>query len=214
MSKRDGTISGQESSTEESTDITGGLVPGQETAAILALPAINASSIPTLPAFLTWETGCELVRSACESYIGYAYHQLRIWSQFADSDVFETVLKLPKSNQQRLLLAPKIFQLLQSKFEPNEEEIEYLRQFIRMEQFLCDQTAEHPLCCWTALGDFYLPGEAKAHKELFAPASNAWNSDQSYQAPVLKGIVLDDYSPVSDKPYPAYYGEVTRHTTE
>jgi hypothetical protein len=218
MSKSERSVSSHRPLTEDASGGAGAVVPENESATIpledLALPEREVSVIPSLPGFLTWESGNGLVRSACEIYVGYAYHQLRTWSQFARSDVFDIVLKLPKSNQQRLLLAPRIFHLLQSKSEPNEQEIEYLKQFVRMEQYLCEQSAEHTLSSWTALGDFYLPAETETHSELFAHPSNAWYSDQSYQAPVLRGIVLDAYSPVPDEPYPDYYGEVTRHTPE
>ncbi len=178
----------------------------------VALLENEVAVITSLPSFLTWEAGSDLIRTACEIYVGYAYHQLRTWAQFADSDVFQTVLALPKSNQQRLLLAPRVFRLLGSKPQPGAEEIESLKQFIRMEQYLCNQRADHPGISWTALGDFYRPAEGR-EGSLTQPSSS-WNADQNYQAPVLKSTVLDAYSPIPTDCYPDYYGEVAQHTTE
>jgi hypothetical protein len=180
----------------------------------LLLLESEVSVIGDLPGFLSWEAGTELVRSACEIYVGYAYHQLRTWAQFTGSDVFQTVLKLPKSNQQRLLIAPRLFRLLRSNAEPREEEIESLKEFIRMEQYLCKQSAEHPGISWTALGDFYLPAETEERQDSSGQPSTTWNADLSYEAPVSKGIVLDAYSPIPANTYPDYYGEVAKHSAE
>lgn len=174
----------------------------------------NESIIANLPGFLTWNKGSDVVRAACEIYVGYAYYQLRAWSEFAGPDIFESVLKLPKSSQQRLLLAPRLFHLMQSKPEPNAEAFESVRQFIRLEQFLCEQSTETPQLSWTALGDFYLPPVIEAHSASLTQPSRTWDAGHSYQAPVLSGIVLDGYSPVPDNCYPDYYGELGRHTPE
>ncbi len=174
----------------------------------------NESVIANLPGFLTWNKGNDLIRASCEIYVGYAYRQLRTWSEFAGSDIYETVLKLPKSNQQRLLLAPSLFHLIQSKTEPDGEEIEALKEFVRMEQYLCAQSTEAPQFSWAALGDFYLPPVSEADSASHTQPSRTWGAGHSYQAPILSGIVLDAYSPAPNNSYPNYYGEVGLHTPQ
>jgi hypothetical protein len=170
----------------------------------------NASSIRTLPSFLTWEAGNDLVRTACETYIGSAYHQLREWSQSAQVGLFEAVVRLPKSAQRRLLLAPRLHYLLCSRVKPSADDIESLQRYIQMEQYLCDQNAQPPCMTWTALGDYYWPAQTTTSARA-EPASN-WNVGQPYHAPVLKGIVLDAYSPLPNNDYPEVNGEIGEHT--
>jgi hypothetical protein len=169
----------------------------------------NSSCIGALSDFLTWEAGNDLIRVACETYIGYAYHRLRKWSESSGAGVFEAIVRLPKSGQRRLLLAPRLYNLLFTKAEPSESDVECIKRYIRMEQYLCDQNARPPFGPWTALGDFYLPaGGAEG------AGTGGWDAGRHYQAPILKGIVLDAYSPPAVERYPEYYGEVGRHTAD
>lgn len=170
----------------------------------------NSSSIGALPGFLTWEAGKDVIRTACETYIAFAYRRLREWSQSAGEGVFEAVVRLPKSGQRRLMLAPRLHNMLYTRSEPDAQDVECLKQFIRMEQYLCDQNAGPTCGPWTALGDFYRPERAGAT----ARTAGGWDANRHYQAPVLRGIVLDAYSPPSVERYPEYYGEVGRHTAE
>jgi hypothetical protein len=170
----------------------------------------HSSSIATLPGFLTWEAGNDLIRTACETYIAFAYRRLREWSRSADAGVFEAVVRLPKSGQRRLLLAPRLHNLLYTRSEPSAEDVACLKQYIGLEQYLCDQNAQPPRAPWTALGDVYLPPGADAG----AQPAGGWDAGRRYQAPVLRGIVLDAYSPPAVNRYPDYYGEVGQHTAE
>jgi hypothetical protein len=191
-------------------------VPARESAAApratAATPELKDSSVAALPGFLTWRAGDEVIRSACESYVEYIYYQLRRWSQADCPEVFSEVVRLPKSSQQRLLLAPGLFHLLQSTDRPGGKELEALKQFIRMEQHLCGQGAAPQGAAWAALGDYYLPAETGARRQPIQQASADWDSGRAYQAPVLNGVVLDAHSPAPAKCHPDYYGELGRHT--
>jgi hypothetical protein len=161
-----------------------------------------------LPDFLTWQAGTDLVRSACSLYLHWAYARLRGWSNEADSDLFPVTIGLPKSSQQRLLIAPESFHLLASM--PGPEQTDRLRGFIRAEQHLCGQATEYPSGLWTALGDHYFPPtEPSALAEC---GESCWSTDQAFAAPTLGHIVLDAYSPQALADYPAdVFGEASHH---
>jgi hypothetical protein len=96
----------------------------------------------------------------------HVYSRLREWSARGDSNLYDALLNLPKPSQQRLVLAPSLYYLLQSTPEPGVDEIESLKKFIQMEQYLCGQASECPDGSWTALGDCYLPQNARARRTI------------------------------------------------
>lgn len=176
------------------------------------MSANDYSHVAALPSFLTWQAGTDLMRSACSLYVRWTYNQLRAWSDSADPDLFNAALSLPRSNQQRLLVAPQSFFLLSSSSRPGIEQLNSMRQFIRAEQYLCDQRVEYPAGSWTALGDYYLPPEKTS--VLPAQPRNSWSTDQTFKAPALGHIVVDAYSPYANTDYPAYFGDVSPHSFE
>jgi hypothetical protein len=175
---------------------------------------IDRSLIAVLPQFLTWTAGMELLQTACKIYVHWSYNQLRTWSESANANLFDAVLALPKPNQQRLLLAPRSFNLLRSSSEPDPEEIDKLKKLIGMEQYLCHQSSEYPRNDWSALGDYYLPSDIETSDRLADGLLTAWSPRQSFNAPTLGHIVLDAYSPYPNTPYPAEVGELASLTTE
>ncbi len=91
---------------------------------------IDRSLIAALPKFLTWTAGIDLLQTACKIYVLWSYDRLRTWSEFADKNLFDVVRALPTQNQQRLLLAPRSFNLLLSSSEPGPEEVGALKKLI------------------------------------------------------------------------------------
>jgi hypothetical protein len=178
------------------------------------MTAIDRSLIAALPKFLTWTAGTDLLQTACKIYVCWSYDQLRTWSEFAKTNLFDVVRALPKPNQQRLLLAPRTFNLLQSSFEPNPEKIDELKKLIGMEQYLCHQSSEYPRNDWAALGDYYLPLDKGNMDPLAGAHLAAWSPRQPFKAPTLGHIVLDAYSPYPGEPYPEEAGALAPHTTE
>src|ERR1044071_2799369 len=172
----------------------------------------NRSFVADLPDFLTWQCGTELIRSACSIYVHWTYNQLRAWSDAAESDLFNNALKLPRPNQQRLLIAPQSFALLSSSAIPGEEQINTFQQFIRTENYLCDQRVEYPADSWTALCDYYLPSEKPA--ELPTQEFSSWSGNQMFKAPTIGHIILHAYSPGATVDCPPYFGEVMSHNGE
>ncbi len=128
------------------------------------MPDTDTSLIATLPDFLTWQSGNELTRSACKIHVQYVYHQVKQWSNHTDTDLFHLIISLPKSSQQRLLLAPRLYSLLRSKNQPGAEEIDSLKQFLDLEKYLCNQDGDRPPGSWTALWDFYLGPEKRSRR--------------------------------------------------
>jgi len=155
----------------------------------------NDSLIANLPDFLTWRTGNDLTRSACKIHVQYVYHQVKTWSNLANTDLFQSITSLPASSQQRLLLAPRLYTLLRSKARPGVEEIESLHQYLDLERYLCAPGGDRPCDCWSALGDYYLPPDS-----------------ETFRSPMLGNIVLDACRPLTKTDYPPPMGEVTNHT--
>lgn len=178
------------------------------------MPDTNTSLIATLPDFLTWQSGNDLTRSACKIHVQYVYHQVKEWSNHADTDLFHLVTSLPMSSQQRLLLAPRFYTLLRSNSEPGAGEIDSFRQFLDLERYLCNQDGDRPRGSWTALYDFYLAPEEPAEDE--APACNSSLSFRgaTFRASMLGSIVVDAFSPFTEIDFPVPLGEVTNHTPE
>jgi len=175
---------------------------------------IDRSLIAALPRFLTWTEGTDLLQAACKIYVHWSYDQLRAWSEFANTDLFDVVRALPKPSQQRLLLAPRTFNLLQSSSEPNPEKIDALKKLIGMEQRLCHQSSAYPCNDWAALGDYYHPLDLDNMAPLADGAFTAWSPRQPFKAPALGHIVLDAYSYYPGEPYPAEVGALATHTME
>jgi hypothetical protein len=175
---------------------------------------IDRSLVAALPKFLTWTEGIDLLQAACKIYVHWSYDQLRAWSEFANNDLFDVVRALPKPSQQRLLLAPRTFNLLQSSSEPNLEKIDELKRLIGMEQRLCHQRSAYPRSDWAALGDYYHPLDMDNMAPLADGPFTAWSPRQSFKAPALGHIVLDCYSHYPGEPYPAEVGALAAHTTE
>jgi hypothetical protein len=170
---------------------------------------IDRALIGGLPKYLTWTAGIDLLQTACKIYVYWSYDRLQTWSEFAETNLFDAVRALPKPNQQRLLLAPRLFNLLLSSSEPGPEELGKLRKLIGMEQHLCRQGSEYQRNDWSALGDYYLPPDMEAGDRFDGGVLTAWDPQQSFSAPALGHIVLDAYSPYPDTPYPTDVGEVT-----
>lgn len=178
------------------------------------MPDTNTSLIATLPDFLTWQSGNELTRSACKIHVQYVYHQVKQWSNHTDTDLFPLIISLPKSSQQRLLLAPRLYTLLRSKNQPGAEEIDSLKQFLDLEKYLCNQDGDRPRGSWTALWDFYLGPEKEVEEHAPACPSSLSFRGEMFRAPRLGSIVLDALRPFTKTDFPDQIGEVTNHTPE
>jgi hypothetical protein len=172
------------------------------------------SLIATLPAFLTWQTGNDLTRSACMNHVHYVYYQVKQWSKHADTDLLHSITSLPKSSQQRLLLAPRFYNLLRSNSEPGADKIDSFRQFLDLERYLCNQDGDQPRGSWTALGDFYLAPEKSADERAPAFTSGFSFRGETFKAPKVGSIVLDAFRPFTKADFPPPLGEVTNHTPE
>ena len=177
------------------------------------MPDTNSYLIATLPDFLTWQTGNDLTRSACKNHVHYMYHQVKQWSNHADTDLLHLIASLPRPSQQRLLLAPRVYNLLRSKNEPEADEIECFRQFLDLERYLCNQDGDRPRASWTALYDFYLAPE-KAVEEHAPVCTSSLSLGEMFRAPKLGNIVLDAFRPFTKTDFPDRVGEVSNHTPE
>jgi hypothetical protein len=178
------------------------------------MPDINTCLIATLPDFLTWQTGNDLTRSACKIHVQYVYHQVKQWSNHADTDLFHSITSLPKQSQQRLLLAPRLYSLLRSNNEPGAAEIGSFRQFLDLERYLCNQECDRPRDSWTALYDFYLAPEEPVEEQAASCAPNFSFRGETFKAPKLGNIVLDAFRRFTEADFPPPMGEVTNHTPE
>ena len=178
------------------------------------MPDTNISLIPTLPDFLTWQSGNDLTRSACKIHVSYVYYQIKQWSNHANTDLFHLVTSLPKLSQQRLLLAPRLYRMLRAKSEPEADDIDSFRQFLALERYLCNQDGDRPRDCWTALGDFYLAPEKPVEEHAPACTSDFSFRGETFRAPKLGSIVLDGFRPFTETDFPTVVGEVTNHAPE
>jgi hypothetical protein len=178
------------------------------------MPDTNTSLIATLPDFLTWQAGNDLTHSACKIHVQYLYHQVKKWSTHADTDLFHSVTSLPKSSQQRLLLAPRFYTLLRSNSEPGTSEIESFKQFLDLERYLSNPDGNRPSGSWTALWDFYLAPEEPVEEPAPAYTSSLSFRGETFKAPRLGNIVLDAFRPFTKDDFPPPMGEVTNHTPE
>src|SRR5262245_17557415 len=140
---------------------------------------IDRSLIAVLPKFLTWTAGIDLLQTACKIYVHWSYNRLRTWSDYASTNLFDVVRALPKLNQQRLLLAPRSFNLLASSSEPGAEKVDKLKKLIGMEQHLCLQSSEYQRNDWSALGDYYQPSDVDSGDRLDDGLSTAWSPQRS-----------------------------------
>jgi len=178
------------------------------------MPDTHTSLVATLPEFLTWQSGNDLTRSACKIHVQYLYHQVRQWSNHADTDLFHSITSLPKSSQQRLLLAPRFYTLLRSKSEPGADEIDSFRELLDVERYLCNQHAGRPRGSWTALYDFYVAPDQPVAEQATASPPNFSFRGETFKAPKLGNIVLDAFRPFTEADFPPPMGEVINHTPE
>lgn len=178
------------------------------------MPDTNTSLIAALPDFLMWQAGNDLTRSACKIHVQYLYHQVKQWSNHADTDLFHSITTLPRSSQQRLLLAPRFYSLMRSNNQPGADEIDSFKQFLDLERYLCNQDGDRPRGSWTALWDFYLAPEEPVEEQAPACASSLSFRGQTFRAPMLGSIVLDAFRPFTKADFPPPMGEVTNHTPE
>jgi hypothetical protein len=162
-------------------------------------------NIAALPEYLTWQSGADLLRAACTSHIRWLYNQLRIWSKSSATDLIGEVLALSKNSQQRLLLAPRTFFVLQATRQPSEENISAFRRFIEYERFLADRSTPYPSDAWSASCDYYLSEEHLDH---------GGSKKIPQQARRLGDIILDVCSPYTTERYPAEVGVVQLHSPE
>ncbi len=178
------------------------------------MPDTDTSLTTALPDFLTWQAGNDLTRSACKVHVQYLFHQVKQWSNHANTDLLHSVTSLPKSSQQRLLLAPRFYTLLRSNSQPGAGEIDSFKQFLDLERYLCNQAGDRPRGSWTALWDFYLGPEEPAEEREPAAASSLSFCGETFRAPRLGSIVLDAFRPFTKDDFPPPMGEVTNHTPE
>lgn len=174
------------------------------------MPDTNRANIAALPSYLAWEGSADLLRSACANNVRWSYSQLRTWSHEGHTDLFDQVVALPKNNQQRLLLAPQAFHVLQSTSQPGEVEVETFRRFIETEKFLCRQDGVYPADSWSALGDYYLPPVNPAG----AGTDKAWSIDHAYKAKPVGAMIVDACSPYAKTRYPVEVGAPALHTPD
>lgn len=167
-------------------------------------------NIAALPSYLTWERGTDLLRNACTNNVRWSYLQLRTWSHESHTDLFDQVVALPKHNQQRLLLAPQAFHVLQSTSRPGEQDVAAFRRFIETEKFLHRQDEAYPEDSWSALGDYYLPPANLA----VAGADEEWSIDRAYKAKPVGAMIVDACSPYATTGFPIEVGDVELHTSD
>jgi hypothetical protein len=173
------------------------------------MPDTNTSLVAMLPDFLTWQNGNDLTRTACRNHVQYMYHQVKQWSNHANTDLFHSITSLPTSSQQRLLLAPRFFTLLRSKDEPGPDDLDSFRQVLNLEKYLCTQEGAQPRGSWTALYDFYLVPEEPVEGKSGFPFRGS-----TFRAPRLGNMVVDAFRPFTEIDFPLPLGEVTNHTPE
>jgi hypothetical protein len=160
-----------------------------------------------LPLLLSWQEGTDVVRAACELHVLCSYKRLHDWSEHTASGLYTEVARLPKQNQKRLLLAPRVVHLFYND-QPGDHEIAMMREFIEMEKAVSKSAEVCSQGGWTALGDCYLPSDGQRPS---TSAFDGWKSDQRYDAPKAAHIVLDAYSPTWDSRAPQSWGKLTRH---
>jgi hypothetical protein len=178
------------------------------------MPDTDTSLIDMLPDFLTWQNGNELTRSACRIHVQYVYHQVKQWSSHANTDLFHSITSLPKTSQQRLLLAPRLYTLLRSKNEPEAGDIDSFKQFLDLERYLSNQEGNRPRDAWTASYDYYLGPEEPVEEDAPACTANLSFGGETFKAPTLGSIVLDAFRPFTQADFPPPMGEVINHTPE
>lgn len=142
-------------------------------------------TLAALPGLLAWGQS-SVLQLACDTHMRWAYQRLYIAARVTNSDLFNLVLALPKDNQQRLLLAPIVHNLLMR--ELDDQVADKLRAFALVEHRLVDrECGEYG---WTARGDRYLP---RGTRDLDTTVTAV--DDEEYCAPMIGRIVIDSRCP-------------------
>lgn len=143
--------------------------------------------IQDLGAHLDWSSGDNLLYEAAKTYRVWVLARLRIWEAATANGEYRRVKALAPSAQQRLLLAPEFFRLLQETITPDEQTLAALNNYIEVEELLAGGAGTVPKESWSALGDICL-----------APADGQPTFQKVYEAPRAENIVIDARSPHFD----------------
>lgn len=101
-----------------------------------------------LPAFLSWESGVNLLRFACATHIRWLFARLAAVDRERGSSLRDRVRLLPHRLQSRLLLAPAVHSMLH--VETSNVELHRLEEFVAIEEATA---AGRSLAGWSALGE-------------------------------------------------------------
>jgi hypothetical protein len=173
------------------------------------------SVVSELPLFLTWEPGTSPLRESCSSHINWMWSRLQTWANARGSWIWDSVVRLPASNQKRLLLAPECFHLLLSTTQPADPELAKLHNFIQLEEHLDDRSRPAPPSSWSALGDYYSGSGSDEHRISTAiDGESGFDEGRPFFASKAGHLFLDAYSSHTSlkPPQDSQLVELTRHT--
>ena len=109
-----------------------------------------------LAAHLAWNAGAGLVYEASRAHLVWASARLRIWDSFTGGDLYRRVKLLPGAVQQRLMLAPQLFFLLQGTATPSATDYAAVCSYVEVEEILAGVRESVDGIAWSALGDVCL----------------------------------------------------------
>lgn len=110
--------------------------------------------IESLPEFLTWNSGSDLLKRTSDFYETWIDRRLYLWEERVGMGQIDRIRALPLSHQRRLRSAPHFFLLLRSKRVPSDDDLAKMTGFIEVEEYLAGMRQEIAPHCWSALGDY------------------------------------------------------------
>ncbi len=155
---------------------------------------LASSLISTLPEVLRWDGDQTVLLSQINS-IHSAFVRARIDALGESNDELNAMLSdMPLETWRRIELAPEVFRLLAAPHStPASEVSEILQSFCAVELRVAGQSTARPLPNgrWSALGDV----RVSRNRAGTAPPSPYRRVEDFVLAPVVRGTVVDGYSP-------------------
>lgn len=162
----------------------------------------------SLPEYLTWESDMDLPAEAYSLYLEWMVQRLRVWAHFGGPALLDQMKRLPHGARKRVITSPALYHLLRASLEPSPQVYATVCELLQAELDLHEGRTPRN---WTALYDHYSPaGESSTET---ASTSGPCQLSTPYDAPVIDGIVIDNYSPAGPRALNKF-GTIAPHSSE